>query len=397
MNSLAGGSLVDGTGAEGMRVERSVLLRTNNDTSDPVLSLGQSNGSLIIRSHFEISLPSPPNFRTLILADNSDNTRIEDSVFRMNPSAYGETQHGVIARNTSGISIVDNYFEHVQAKIAGPLSSGSSATVNAIVAANEFFSPYNFAVSAVSNNPQDIIRGLIIRDNIVTNIPSKGAFYVGTDGDINQTAELSDVIVSGNIIRGTWNGSGAGIKVSLALLSEEISIRDNIISSDSGQADARAIDIDRTNNDNSVRGLTLTGNQVGGSGGWFKFEAIRGVLLGEAIMVTSNNLDSSRGVQIFAGGDGLLIADNYVRARGNGVELIAYAGGTGITNALVSNNIIESDNQYNFAVKRTSNSLPYNVYWHGNLLEAYSGSGYLWSGSTSSGETCRDNLPLDCP
>lgn len=215
------------------------------------------------------------------------------------------TLHAILARQTRGLSVLHNRIDQMQVKAAGPGGGGPGIWI----VGNRFTDPHNFATSVVLTQANDVISDVWILDNQITNLPSAGGIYVGSDNAQVAIGTCNRVRICGNIIGGTWAGDVAGIIARFCSSSRDWIIDGNIVDNDGTALPGSFGILVRGETGATIESVKMRGNTV-------------------------RSVDHA-GIQLLGSVNGFVIADNHVYGS-RGIRVIAGAGG--IANGVIHHN-----------------------------------------------------------
>lgn len=396
--------------------EPGAILDRNGSSAVAIFNFNAMENVSVEGCTFEFTYASgtpavPSNFNIGISFDEGDGLNVTRNTFRVtNEPAYGNTQHAILARGATNIVATQNMIEFMQFKLGGP--SNTDIQENILVSENVFESPYNFAVSVVGVNGTEVIRNVQIVDNVVHNVPSGGAFFVGQDGESAEIAELSNLVIANNVISGRWNYSnpGIGITVRAGDVSHDWTIANNIVVNENVSGGSYHVYASRGillyADGEEVERVSVVGNTVGGLDqpnsylGGFDHACLTVTLRGADFLISNNTLTHCRRLEILTDGaiNRLLVTDNLISARRYAVSITSSssATGSGFYRSSVLGNLLEvAAYSGNYAVYRDlAASESYEIVFQGNTLLAESPAG-AWGGDNPSDEYCLNNVLQD--
>ncbi len=283
----------------------------------------------------------------------AENITIENCVFTTSDYPQrGQTLHAVLGQGVDGLFIRNNHIDRMQLCVAGGVG-----VTRLVIEDNTFVDPHNLAISAVVSWELGAVSDIRITNNVVTNVPSSGGFFIGTDGDGTDGELLTRVIVRGNVIRGAfaglsaaqcvlnppeaWVASGApwAIIVDLPVGAADIAIEDNIIENTAPVIENNTGGLVLQPATNALRGVRIRGNTFRR----FDQEAIRIAGCGGTVLVEDNDIVDARGIYVTAGSTGfeqLTFARNRIRNGVRGIALDAQLGT--MRHVLVQDNAIDA-------------------------------------------------------
>jgi hypothetical protein len=351
----------------------------------------------------------PANFHVALRGDNSSNLDVGGCDFSMTVQPTpDQSQIAILTSGAKNVYVHENHARWMQFALdATPLVSEVKENVR--VLNNVFDDPYNFAVSVVAarnNNPSGL-RNVTLSGNVVVNVPSAGAFFIGPDGTDTELNEVSYIRVEDNTVRGTWRPGfiTLGLIVSTGVTSHDWVIANNTFVNESGTTGGIGMQL-FSNHDHRVDRVNISGNIVAGAAASaFDLYALDLQLNGSSIAIANNQFGNSRGIHVIATRGGisdLLITGNVVESTSHALFVIGtqLSGDAtpGFRFSTVSNNMLSTAAASSFAIFRDqAGTESFDVAYLENRLRATGSGGAPWGGSNPSGEQCVGNLPSDCP
>lgn len=294
------------------------------------------------------------NFLLGINANDSTNLKVDNCEFWVTapdvqfPPPLGSagglpirTLHSMVSSRSSGVQYTNNRHYRMQCK-AGSDTGGQKC----IITGNRWDEPYDFAVSYVSgNNVSSEISSLVLSNNYVHNPRSSGAFHVGADGEVDPLAVMSDILIEGNVVDGSYLSGVAGLAltINMGYSTKNIKILNNTFRNDGPWSNnsgvMRLFASDTALGTSPVfEDIQIAGNTLSGADQF----AISFYGSGSGLKITGNACPGdSRGIQVLArpgGLDGMQVSDNIM----DGCLLqgiIVNASEGNITNLIVSRNL----------------------------------------------------------